>query len=53
LPEGGHDKPDKLGKLSIVGDDLLAGGLIEVVQAVNQYRNHFDHPGLTLIRDVH
>ena len=53
LPEGGHGKPDILGKLSIVGDGLLAGGLIEVVQAVNQYRNHFDHPGFTLIRDVH
>jgi len=53
LPEGGHGKPDILGNLSIVGDGLLAGGLIEVVQAVNQYRNHFDHPGFTLIRDVH
>ena len=66
LPEGGHGKPDILGKLSIVADGLLAGGpielaalrggalgLIEVVQAVNQYRNHFGHPGFTLIRDVH
>ena len=50
LPEGGHGKPDILGKLSIVAHGLLAGGpielaalrggalgLIEVVQAVDQY----------------
>ena len=29
LPEGGHGKPDILGKLSIVGDDLLVDGPIE------------------------
>ena len=29
LPEGGHGKPDILGKLRIVGDDLLAGGPVE------------------------
>ena len=44
------------------GTDAMAGkdaktrpelGLVKVAQAVNQYGNHFDHPGFKPIRNVH
>lgn len=44
------------------GTDTMAGknpklrpalGLVKVAQAVNQYSNHFDHPGFKPIRNVH
>ena len=44
------------------GTDTMAGkdakarpalGLVMVAQAVNQYGNHFDHPGFKPIRNVH
>jgi hypothetical protein len=44
------------------GTDAMSGkdaktrpalGLVRVAQAVNQYGNHFDHPGFKPIRNVH
>ncbi|MCW5660253.1 MAG: hypothetical protein KIT60_21325 [Burkholderiaceae bacterium] len=44
------------------GTDAMAGkdaktrpalGLVKLAQAVNQYGNHFDHPGFKPIRNVH
>jgi hypothetical protein len=41
---------------AMAGKDAKTGpalGLVKVAQAVNQYGNHFDHPGFKPIRKVH